>query len=152
MVPTTLSEVVRQIRTLSLRVRVGLWLMPLALLGHEPAEAAQLGLEAVDLRLRLLNELPEGARFTGLTWERVVELIDEIVSTSGARDAVLVYNADLLLARLSYADRRYVWQQLATGLPHRTRGLLVVMPETADELLPLAEQLAVWQQEGLVAR
>ena len=133
-------------------MRVGLWLLPLSSLGGEAAEAARLGLEAVDLRDRLLNGLPEGAKFAGLSWERVVELIDEVVSTSGAYDAVLVYNVDLLLARLSYADRRQAWQSVGQRLPHRTRGLLIVMPETADELLPPPEQLAAWQREGLVAR
>ncbi|MCC6188630.1 MAG: hypothetical protein IT318_06320 [Anaerolineales bacterium] len=150
--PISPSNVVLQIRSLALRLRVGLWLMPLSSVGHEAAEAARLGVDAVDLRERLLGELPEGARFAGLSWERVVELIDEVISTSGAHDAVLVYNLDLLLARLSYSDRRQAWQHLGSRLPHRTRGLLLVVPDTADELLPPPEQLASWQGEGLVAQ
>jgi len=151
MATRTPNEVVNLIRSTSLRMRTGLWLIPLAMLGTERDEAAQLALDAVDLRSVHLTRLPEGARFAGLSAESLMELFDLVASASGTYDAALIYNMDLLLARLSHAGRRQAWQYLHHSMPHRARGLLVTLPAGADELLPSLDDLAIWQREGRVA-
>lgn len=152
MAPINATDVVRLIRSPAPRVRIGLWLVPPEQLGQVPAEAVRLGLDSVDLRARWLSQLPEGTRFAGLGPERMLEVLDNVISQTGAHDAVLAYNVDLLLARLDYPNRRRVWQQLQSYLPHRARGLLIVMPATADELLPPPDEQAAWERDGRLAR
>ncbi len=141
------SEVVAFIRSRSMRVRTGIWLMPPSYLGQERNEAARLQIDAADLRSRLLTSLPEGARFAGLTPDRVLALLDETSQHPGASDCVLVYNVDLLLARLTRTDRKIVWQRLYQSMPYRRRALLVAIPDTAEALLPSADDLAQWGRD-----
>jgi len=147
----TPAEVVILLRSPLLRVRTGLWLMPNAYLGHEADEAARLLLEAVDLRLVWMKTLPGGTRFIGLTPERLLEVLDEILGQPGESDCVLVYNFDLFLAYLKQSERKTVWDGLFSALPHRTRGVLIVLPQTARDLLPAPEQLDLWEREQRLA-
>lgn len=146
----TLSALVTALRAPSLRVRTGLWLMRLAEIGQERNEAARQGIEAVDLRANLLARLPPDAGYTGLSSQVFLELCEAVTQQPGAGDCALVYNIDLLLARLTRQERREVWQDLYQALPHRRRVLLLAMPETATELLP--EGLEMWVSARRLAR
>lgn len=133
---TTLPELIGRLRGPTLIVRTGLWLAPLSVFGRERDEAARLGIDAVDIREPILADQPEGTRFLGLTTARVIEALDAICRMPKVSDCVLVYNLDLPVARLSRQDRSEVWQQLLAAFPHRSRGLLLLMPQYAHHLLP----------------
>jgi hypothetical protein len=147
----TPAEVVALLRSPLLRVRTALWLMPMDYLGCEAEEAARLRLEAVDLRQVWLKTLPEGTKYIGLTPEKLLDEVDRLTEQPGASDCVLAYNVDIFLARLRQAERKMVWEGLFTALPHRQRGLLVVMPQRAGDLLPASDQLTLWEREGRLA-
>lgn len=147
----TPAEVVALLRSRVLRVRTGLWLMPNAYIGHETDEAVRLRLEAFDLRQMWLKNLPEGTRFIGLTPDNFIEALDKIIQQPGDSDCVLAYNLDLFLARLKQAERKTVWESLFYALPYRTRSLLMVMPQTAHDLLPVPTQLTHLGREQRLA-
>lgn len=149
---TNPSELVTLLRGRSLRVRTGLWLMPGRFLGKEEDEAARLGLDALDIRRPILASLPEGARFVGLNAASLVETLDSIGQARSGSDCVLVYNLDLLLARLPRQERLEVWQSLYGAFGNRARALLLTMPASADNLLPTTEMLAAWRRDGRLAQ
>jgi hypothetical protein len=130
----------------TLRVATGLWLLPLADLPRLDNAAVRLGFEAVDLRQQLIASLPTGTRYAGLSAARLLELVDAVANRRADYAGALVYQLDLLLARLTTDERAQVWQELYAGLPHRTRGVLFVMPETAANLLPAADALDAWRR------
>jgi hypothetical protein len=134
-----------------LRVRTGLWLIPRYLLGQEREEAARLNIDAIDVRQQLLSELPEGTRFSGLNASRLIELLDELCSSDRGTSCLLIYNFDLLLARLTHEERGEVWDDLYQYFSHRSRGLLIVLPEGAAALLPGRDRLKAWRQDGRLA-
>lgn len=147
----TPAEVVALLRSPLLRVRTALWLMPMDYLGREREEAVRLRLDAADLRQVWLNTLPEGTKHIGLTPDKLLDELDRITEQPGASDCVLVYNVDLFLARLRQSERKSFWEGLFTALPHRQRGLLVVMPQRAGDLLPAPDQLTLWEREERLA-
>ena len=151
MVQISPVELVALLRGYRLRVRTGIWLRTLSSLGGEPGEAARLGIAHVDIRQVALAGLPDGTRFSGLDTTRVLELLDEICQGSYDSDCVLVYNFDLLLARLRRFERQEVWQQLYASFAHRPRGLLTALPQGAEALLPTREALLGWRADGRLA-
>lgn len=144
---TTLPELVALLRGPTLIVRTGLWLAPITVIGQEENEAARLGIDAVDIREPILAALPEGTRFLGLSAARIVEALETICHQPKLSDCILVYNLDLLLARLSGQDRKELWRQLLAGFPHRPRALLLVMPQHAHHLLPTEEVEDNWRRD-----
>ena len=142
------SDLITLLRGYRLRVRTGLWLLPRELLGQEPDEAARLGIDAVDLRQQLLAGLPRDTCYSGLNAACVMELLDDICRREQGSDCVLVYNFDLLLARLRHEERREIWELLCDGFPHRSRALLIVMPRSASALLPANQMLQAWRRDG----
>ncbi len=144
-------DLVELLQSNTLIHRTGIWLMPISMLGHEPDHAARLNVDAVDIRDPLLKSLPEGTRFLGLNSDRVLQLLDQICEHTKATDCILIYNLDLLLARLRFQDRLYVWQQLYNSFPHRKHSLIVVMPEGAEQLLPPHLELTSWNNDKRLA-
>jgi len=130
-----------------LRVKTGLWLFPPFYLGREVDEARRLCLEPIDLRGRLLAILPEGTRYSGLSDDRILQLVDMISNETGDWAGALIYHFDLLISRLNSEDRGAVWDDLLISLPHRERSVVIAMPATATHLLPPAHKLAIWRQE-----
>lgn len=134
-------KVVELIRANVLRIRTGLWLLPNSCVGQERNEAARLMVDAVDISELLIQHLPATSRFSGLNEQRLIELLDEISDLGGHSNCVLVYNFDLLLARLSPQAINNVWQYLFEFMPHRPRALLLTLPAQAIGLLPSEDQL-----------
>jgi hypothetical protein len=145
------SDLILLLRGHRLRVRTGLWLLPSDLLGHEADEAARLGIDAVDLRQTLLDELPQDTGFSGLDTACVIELLDNLCHSDRGSDCILMYNMDLLLARLRREERNEVWGLLYAGFSHRSRALLIVMPRGANTLLPATQSLQAWLRDGRLA-
>ena len=148
---TTPVELVHLLRGHILRVRTGLYLLPVPMLTRAPDEAARLGIHAVDSRDWLLKRLPEGTRFSGITVERLLELVDEICREVSESDCLLIYDFDLLVARLKTDERAELWRQLYSGFPHRPRALLIAMPRNAKSMLPRGDLLTLWLRDRRMA-
>ena len=151
MQPKLPSDVVKLLRTRILPVKIGLWLIPNEYLGHEADEAVRLGIEALDISKFWLDNMPKGTKFIGLTPEKLLERMDDIAELPGGVDCVLIYNFDLMLAHLKQSGRKDVWEGLYLYMRKRTRALLIVMPETAVDLLPPPGDLIHWSQEDRLA-
>lgn len=137
-----------RLRGPTLRVKTGLWLAAKEVVKQAADHAARLGISCIDIRARLLGDLPADTRFTGLTAFRVVALLDGICDGNTGTDCVLVENLDLLLARLRALERTEVWEHLYAAHAHRKRALLLLMPNTAKHLLPSSEKLTAWREDG----
>ena len=146
MEPIKPSELVLFLRRPSLRVRTGILLVPTRLVGQEANEAARLGVMAVDVRSILLDTVPSGAKFVPLDTDRVLQLLNTISYRKDQGDCVLIYNLDLLLARLTQQQRVDAWQFIFRGFGNRPCALLITMPATASSLLPAGEMLNYWKE------
>lgn len=132
---------------LSLRCRTGIWLMPHDKVGDEENEAARLGLDAVDIRRVLLENLPEETSYAGLSSERIENLLHQIADRQTGSHCFLVYNLDVLLAGLTKEERDAVWRYLKVGLPHAKHALLIALPTSARQALLGDEHYRSWQKE-----
>jgi len=151
MTKTTISELVELLSKPTLRVRTGIWLYPMALLGEEENEAVRLGIVARDARDPLLANVGPENRFLGLNRERLLQVVDEIIRNEQAGDIIMLYNFDLLLAKLPMEEREKVWREVFSGFPHRAKGVLLIVPEQATELLPLDRSLEDWRRARRLA-
>lgn len=144
-------EVVELLQGQSLIHRTGIWIMPTNMLGHEPDQAARLNIDAIDIRQPLIDGLPEGTRYLGLSSDKIMQILDQTCEYFRGTSCILIYNFDLLLARLRQQDRQYVWAQLYNTFPHRKHGLIVAMPEGAEQLLPQNTALKLWNSDKRLA-
>lgn len=147
----TPSELVDLLQSAKLRVRTGLWLLPPTAVGQEVQEAARLRLDAVDAREPILAAVTEGQRFLGLDELRVLEAINSLSQQNDTTECLVVYNLDLLIARVGVEGRTPLWDLLYSGLPHRPRALLIAMPREATTLLPREDRLEAWRRDGRLA-
>lgn len=143
-----LHELVDLLNSGLLRVSTGLWLLPTSYLDHEEDEAYRLNLEPVDLRQRLLKELEPDTKYANLSSDQVFRLVDNVSREYGDWAGALIFNLDLLIARLSTEDRNIIWEDLFTALPHRRRSVLLTLPETATNLLPSEKIIRKLEQEN----
>lgn len=141
-------QLVANLRSRSLRNRVGLWLLPASQMGQAADKAARLGIDAVDLSQVWLDRLPADARFAGVNADRIIDLLDDLTKQPGHSDCLLIYNIDLLLAGLTYENQQGIWRTLRQFFPYRRRILVLVMPDQADHLLPRSSDLTAWRKEG----
>lgn len=129
------------------RCRVGIWRAPTEHLKRQPEIAIQLGIESIDIGAYLLSRIPHGAEFVRLNETIVIEILDEVASSLGKSDCVLVYNVDLLLSGLAENARKLVWLNLFNGFPNRLRVLLLAIPDTANRLFPSATDCEKWKRD-----
>jgi hypothetical protein len=144
---TTLTDLIALLSGPTLTVRTGLWLASIHSLNQIEDHAARLGIDARDLRVPIKGSLPEGTRFLGLTVNTLVEALDMLCKQFDGSNCLLVYNLDLLLARLHRQARLDFWQYVFRGFPHRGRGLLLVMPSHANHLLPSTQMQEAWRYD-----
>jgi len=149
MAQTNIESLIYHLRFTS-RTRVGLWRFPLAKIGHEAEIAVHFVIEGLDVSAYMRERLPNGAEFVRLSEQKVLDTLDEIASTHGKRDCVLVYNLDLLLSGVTSSERKRIWQFLFNGFPNRTRALLLVIPETADQLMPSETNIDAWLEDSRI--
>lgn len=144
-------DLIELLSGLTLTVRTGLWLTPTRLLGQEQDAAARLGIDAVDLRTPIKPRLPAGTRFLALSTQTLVTALDDVCKQKDGSECLLVFNLDLLLARLPRQERLDFWRFMFSGFPHRSRGLLLQMPRIAEHLLPPNQMLDAWRHDGRLA-
>lgn len=151
MAQTDLENLVEYLRRRTARTHVGLWLMPLNRIGHEAEIAVHLGVQALDIGKYLHDKLPPGAEFVRLSAKKVIETLDDVASSIGQSDCVLVYNLDLLLSGVRDEERQQIWQDLFNRFPGRARVLLIAIPDTATHLLPSESLLKKWRDDSRLA-
>jgi hypothetical protein len=151
MLTSSPREVVELLQGQSLIHRTGIWMMSADMLGHESDYAARLNIDAIDIRQPLIESLPEGTRYLGLNSAKIMQLLDQICEHFRGTSCILIYNFDLLLARLRQQDRLYIWNQLYNTFPHRRHALIVVMPYSAEQLLPPSTTLKLWNSDKRLA-
>lgn len=145
------KELIELLQKKMLRIRTGIWLMPVSMLGKEADHAARLNIDSVNVRDLLLKSLPDDTRYLGLSPDRIIQLLQEISDQPPGSECLLVYNLDLLLAKLSYSEVCYVWQHLYDTFPNRRHALILSMPESASHLLPEFTSLKTWNQDKRLA-
>ena len=145
---TTTIDLIQTLRHGGLRVRTALWLLPATDLARLPDEAARLGVNLVDVRRPLLENLAPDQRFLNLGVREIIEALDALCQDNQKGDCLLVTDCDLLIAGLSYHERKAIWDTLYRGFPHRPRAIILAMPQRASGLLPDERQLDLWRREG----
>jgi hypothetical protein len=118
--------------------------------GRERDEAARLGIHAADAREPILATLAPDQKWIGLDADRIIEVLEIIIASPTYTDCSLVYNFDLLIARLGHQARDALWETIYGRYPHR-RPLLIAMPRGASALLPDEEYLDLWRRDGRLA-
>lgn len=148
---TELASLVQLLQRPILRIRTGIVLLPLVMLGRERELAARLAIEAVDWRDWKLNHLSSDSNHLGLSSETVLRDMREIAEDVGiAGDCLWIYNVDLALSALRYDERLRVWDFLFSTFK-QGRGLLFSLPTQASSLLPTEERIA-WETDERLAR
>ena len=127
---------VEYLRSRTLRTNIGLLLLPLSEVGTEADLAVRLGVESLDIAKYYHSTLDPRTEFARLSAARLFNSLDQIASTEGFNDCVLIYNFDLLLSGLRDSDRDQIWQDIYNRLPNRKRALLLTIPNTAIHLFP----------------
>ncbi len=126
------------------RMGVGVWVMPRAYLGQEANIAVRLNVQALDARQAYLQQLPEGARFSGLTrpdgHQRLMDLMRVLTQSAHNVNCLLVHTLDLLLLGLEVNEREHFWREVLEGLPYPRTKLILTVPQRASELFPPALQ------------
>jgi hypothetical protein len=137
--PLTPRELVERLGDGALLVRTGVALVtPQQLRGYQSL-AQQWGAEGVDLAELRLEQLPEGARYLGLSAMSLLADLDVVASGIRSHRCALVANADLFLARLADRERSRVWDFLFYSLRKRPTGLLLLLPNGAEHLFSSVE-------------
>lgn len=144
---TKALKLVDYLRRGTARTRIGLWRVPLAIIGTEREIAINLGIQPIDFSEYYLDRLPHGTKMVKVDSTKVLDSIDSITSSVGPSDCVLIYNFDLLLAKLKVEEIQQVWGDLFNHLPNRLRAILIMVPETAIQQLPSETLLEKWEKE-----
>lgn len=126
-------------------------MIPSTMVGQEEDEAIRLGAEAIDIGSLWLETLPKNTRYAGITPEKILLVVDQIICHKSSIDLVMIYNFDLLLSKLEYSDRKYVWQRIIHYMPHRSHALLFAIPQSAKDIYPASEDLSLLNKEKRIA-
>ena len=125
------------------RSRFGIWCCESSDLGDEPNLAVRLGADPVNIAAYYKEKLDPQADFIGLDDKKITGYIADIANSLG-KLKVLVYNLDLLLARMSGTQRNNFWENLFSGLVYHQRSLVIMLPRAAEHVLPQGEDLEKW--------
>lgn len=150
-----IHELLQEIRQPAARLGIGVWLLPRNLLGQEDNLAFRLDLQSIDAPDVYVKNLPEGARFSGLTtrrggYQKLLDLLRTLASRKHERDCLLVHTLDLLLLALEVDERELFWRTALGGLPYPRSKLVLTLPEQAHSLFPLelAQQYSALVAQG----
>ncbi|MEJ5223076.1 MAG: hypothetical protein WHV44_01380 [Anaerolineales bacterium] len=133
-----IRSLVQQLRQTGARSGVGVWLLPPESLGREATLATALNLQPLDARQAYLDQLPSGARFSGLTHpnghQKLLDLLRSLSAGTHARDCLLIHTLDLLLLGLEVDERQRFWLGALEGLPYPRTRLILTLPQHAHAL------------------
>lgn len=141
-----LNDLISHLAQPYLRSRTGLWMVADYWVGREDEYLGRIENRAdlVDLRQIAIRSRPEGAMSAGISTERIVQWIDEVLEKEGFFGCVVLTHLDLFLAKLSEGDRTNVIKALR-GLPHRNRSLIIALPKTNLGTLVDPRDLEDWR-------
>jgi hypothetical protein len=145
------KRLVALLRSGLLRTRTGILLLVPQLLGEEREAAARLDVDAVDYADTLLRSAAPSAAALRIGADREARRLAAIADLAQGDDAVLVANFDLALSGMSSDEREGLWRDLFALFARRRRALLLAVPKSAADLLPLGAALEDWQRGGRVA-
>jgi hypothetical protein len=135
-----IKNLIQQLCQPGARVGIGIWLMPRQYLGQEETIATRLNIQALDARQAYLEQLPEGARFSGLSrrdgHQKLTRLLHGLAAGVHRRDCLLVHTLDLLLLGLEVDERERFWRDALEGIPYPRAKLVLTVPEKASHLFP----------------
>ena len=113
--------------------------------------AIRIQAEPLDAAAYFLKNMPDGASFVKLDANRLTDMIHKLANHRGENKNLLVYNIDLLLAKITEGEREFFWSTLSAGLAHSLRNVVLLIPEKAAGLLPEHKEKARWEdQERLI--
>ncbi len=142
----TPASLVLYLRSLHLRSRTGILLLQSSHLGKEELLSVQLGVEALDYAVHLLYSLPDKTAYVNITSTTEEERLYEIAQTRTGMEAVLIYNFDLVLSKLTLEERTRLWNNLRDRFARSAKALLFAVPETATHLLPQGADRLLWEE------
>ena len=148
---SSVEQLVGLLGETELRIRTGLVEIPHHRLGKESDLAVTLGVGYCDICAWKCARVPIGRTHLGIRREDIAGDLTAILSDlSVPGNCVWVSGLDVLLARLSYAEREQFWQFVRLTF-RPARGLLISMPVSATNLLPDEERL-IWHSFGRLAQ
>ena len=142
----TLIELIQLLQQPVQRVKSGLWLVPEDVIGREADYISGLPVscDCINLLEIVIESRPAGALSAAISPEHLLEWIDIGLETKGLRSCVVFTYLDLLLTRLSNAERSAVISNLRQ-LPHRQRSLVVCLPQRNITHLLDENELNFWR-------
>ena len=150
------KQLVKTVRSQGLRSRTGVLALDTCDLGRESEIAAQLGVEYLDYRIRLLSNAPDGSQFLGISLASIVQDLDAIGNELFGEVCVLLAHFDVAVSYLGSDERNNLWRRLFTDFPYRTRRLVFCVPAyqqasytipdlTVRKLWRESDRYAIWQ-------
>ena len=130
-----------------LRIRTGIFELPLHALGMEGSLAVGLSVGHCDVCQWLAELTPPGTTRLGLRWEAIVKDLEQILlNLSIPGNCIWVSGIDVLIAGIPHHDRSRFWQFMRDTF-RPSRGLLLSVPEGATQLLSSDERIR-WCEYG----
>lgn len=140
------SELIRQLGSGSLRRPIGVLQVPPRWCARAGDLAVRLGVDYVDLRARLVEQLHPNQHTLGWSWEALAAQLMQIAAQRPeVGSCTLIGNLDLVLARFRVGDCAHWWRSVHVAGPRY--GLLLVLPTHAEQIFP-EEERAVWRDGG----
>ena len=131
--------------------RVAVVVCPAHLLHDPDTIALQLSIGTVDAISMYRQRFLDGAGVVGITLLRLREMVSKLAHRRYDYRTMLVLNLDILLARLTEAERVGFWSYARNGVRKGQTGVLVLLPDTADPVFPPSER-AMWERTDRLIR
>lgn len=148
------KQLVQTLKSQGLRSRTGILALDVRDLGMESEIAAQLDVEFVDYRTRVLLRTPDGSKFLDLTLASILEDLDALGNEASGEVCVLLAHFDVAVSYLCSGERNHLWRRLLTDFPYRTRRLIFCVPayQEARYTIPDLKVRELWRQSDRYAR
>lgn len=129
------TELIRQLGSGILRRPIGVLQVPPRWCARAGDLAVRLGVDYVDLRARLVEQLDPNQHTLGWSWEGLAAQLMQIAAQRPeVGSCTLIGNLDLLLARFQPSECAHWWRSMHMAGPRY--GLLLVLPTHAEQIFP----------------
>lgn len=128
----------------TLTCRTGIVLLPQRRLGNERNLAVDFQAAFVDYRAWRLDRMQPEANFLNLTASALAADLSALSQDNHGKRSVLIANLDLALTYLPFEERDTVWRYLREQMRKRPVGLIITLPQSADQVLPSSGERNLW--------